>query len=114
MVDLQNSAWAVMAEEVTVNCRGQMISVISAPRGTMPEVVCSFGMDFHRRRFGRAARVWVASLNERPEAWVVNPLPGRCGELWVVAVSWGEVAGGQWPVLEEPLAMSGEKREAAV
>ena len=94
-----SSGMAGMAEEVTVNFAGGTISAISSLRGARAEDVLQFTVEFHRRRFGRCARVRVAGLHERPEGWVVKPLPGRVGLLWVVAVDWDEVVDGHWPIL---------------
>lgn len=87
--EMNDKRFAGFGYEVSVNYLGQTLTLISAPRGSKEVDVLAFAEAAHGEKFLRTCdEVRVAKVNERPETWQVNPMPGLLGEVWMVVVVW--------------------------
>lgn len=73
--------------EMSVQYRGQTLTLISCPRGAKVEDVLAFAREAHGRMYQRNCdAVRVACEDERPASWKVNPVPALRGEAWLLVV----------------------------
>ena len=76
-----------MEYEFSVEFRGRMLSLVSAPAGATVEDVAACARRAHLKKYTRVcSEVRLAEADERPDAWISNPLNLKSADLWLLVV----------------------------